>query len=129
MRMDSPGHPGNLLFQDALRGVEVQDLRAGRTPDQHSGQLAGSLAAEMHANGGTRIDNVLMSSDASRTFGVQGQANDPAHLRVSVATTEAMQVPLEQSSERVQQAATQRMGQEQELQLAQQQNATRQMHA
>ncbi len=129
MRMDSPGHPGNLLFQDALRGVEAHDLRAGRTPDQHSGQLAGSLAAEMHANGGTRIDNVLMSSDASRTFGVQGQANDPAHLRVSVATTEAMQVPLEQSSERVQHAATQRMGQEQELQLAQQQNATRQMHA
>ncbi|PKH70365.1 hypothetical protein CXF96_13265 [Stenotrophomonas sp. Betaine-02u-21] len=66
---------------------------------------------------------------ASRTFGVQGQANDPAHLRVSVATTEAMQVPLEQSSERVQQAVTQRMGQEQELKLAQQQNAARQMHA
>ena len=72
----------------------------------------------------------LTSQDyASRTFGVQGQANDPAHLRVSVATTKAMQVSLEQSSERVQQAATQRMGQEQELQLAQQQNAARQMHA
>ena len=129
MRMDSPGHPGNLLFQDALRGVEAQDLRAGRTPDQHSGQLAGSLAAEMHANGGTRIDSVLMSSDASRTFGVQGQANDPAHLRVSVATTEAMQVPLEQSSERVQLAASQRTGQEQERQVAQQQDSARQMHA
>jgi len=129
MRMDSPGHPGNLLFQDALRGVEAQDLRVGRTPDQHSGQLAGSLAAEMHANGGTRIDSVLMSSDASRTFGVQGQPNDPAHLRVSVATTEAMQVPLEQSSERVQLAASQRMGQEQERQLSQQQDSARQMHA
>lgn len=131
MRMDQPGHPGNLLFQDALRGVEAQDLRVGRTPDQHSGQLAGSLAAEMHANGGTRIDNVLMSSDASRTFGVQGEVNDPAHLRVSVATTEAMNTPLDQSSERVasQQAAQQVASQERDLQIEQSQVAARSMNA
>ena len=72
----------------------------------------------------------LTSQDyASRTFGAQGQANGPAYLRVSVATTEATQVPLEQSSERVQQAASQRMGQEQERQLSQQQDSARQMHA
>ena len=131
MRMDSPGHPGNLLFQDALRGVEAQDLRVGRTPDQHSGQLAGSLAAEMHANGGTRIDNVLMSNDASRTFGVQGDANDPAHLRVSVATTEAMNTSLEQSSQRVasQQASQQVAAQERDMQQEQTQAAVRSMHA
>ena len=131
MRMDSPGHPGNLLFQDALRGVEAQDLRVGRTPDQHSGQLAGSLAAEMHANGGTRIDNVLMSNDASRTFGVQGEVNDPAHLRVSVATTEAMNTSLDQSSERVasQQAAQQVASQDRDLQIEQSQVAARSMNA
>lgn len=131
MRMDSPGHPGHLLFQDALRGVEAQDLRAGRTPDQHTGQLAGSLAAEMHANGGTRIDNVLMSNDASRTFGVQGEVNDPAHLRVSVATTEAMNIPLDQSSERVasQQAAQQVASQDRDMQIEQSQAAARSMNA
>ncbi|MDR6094653.1 XVIPCD domain-containing protein [Stenotrophomonas sp. SORGH_AS_0321] len=131
MRMDQPGHPGNLLFQDALRGVEAQDLRVGRTPDQHSGQLAGSLAAEMHANGGTRIDNVLMSSDASRTFGVQGEVNDPAHLRVSVATTEAMNTSLDQSSERVasQQAAQQVASQDRDIQIEQSQAAARSMNA
>ncbi|WP_312681414.1 XVIPCD domain-containing protein [Stenotrophomonas chelatiphaga] len=131
MRMDQPGHPGNLLFQDALRGVEAQDLRVGRTPDHHSGQLAGSLAAEMHANGGTRIDNVLMSSDASRTFGVQGEVNDPAHLRVSVATTEAMNTSLDQSSERVasQQAAQQVASQERDMQIEQSQAAARSMNA
>ncbi len=131
MRMDQPGHPGNLLFQDALRGVEAQDLRVGRTPDQHSGQLAGSLAAEMHANGGTRIDNVLMSSDASRTFGVQGEVNDPAHLRVSVATTEAMNTSLDQSSERVasQQVAQQVASQERDVQIEQSQAAARSMNA
>jgi len=131
MRMDQPGHPGNLLFQDALRGVEAQDLRVGRTPDQHSGQLAGSLAAEMHANGGTRIDNVLMSSDASRTFGVQGEVNDPAHLRVSVATTEAMNTSLDQSSERLasQQAAQQVASQERDMQIEQSQAAARSMNA
>ena len=131
MRMDQPGHPGNLLFQDALRGVEAQDLRVGRTPDQHSGQLAGSLAAEMHANGGTRIDNVLMSNDASRTFGVQGEVNDPAHLRVSVATTEAMNTSLDQSSERVasHQAPQQVASQERDLQIEQSQVAARSMNA
>ena len=131
MRMDHPGHPGNLLFQDALRGVEAQDLRVGRTSDQHSGQLAGSLAAEMHANGGTRIDNVLMSNDASRTFGVQGDASDPAHLRVSVATTEAMNTSLEQSSHRAaaQQASQQVAAQERDMQQEQTQAAVRSMHA
>ena len=86
----------------------------------------------MHANGGTRIDSVLMSSDASRTFGVQGQANDPAHLRVSVATTEAMNIPLDQSSERVasQQAIQQLAAQDRDQQIEQiQSTAARSMNA
>lgn len=47
-RMDEPGHPGYSLFKDAQRGVHEQDARVGRTPDQASDQLAGSLATQMH---------------------------------------------------------------------------------
>lgn len=101
LRIDQPGHAGNPLFQDAQRGVHAQDLRAGRAPDHQSAQLSGVLASEMHAAGGQRIDSVAMSPDAARTFAVQGRADDPAQLRVSVDTMTAMNTPLEQSSQRV----------------------------
>ena len=77
LRMDDANHVGNPLFNDAIRGVHAQDVRVGRVPDVMSTQLAGSLAAEMHAAGGKRIDEVVMNADASRSFAVQGQGGDP----------------------------------------------------
>ncbi|WP_126944756.1 XVIPCD domain-containing protein [Xanthomonas sp. BRIP62409] len=121
LRIDQPGHVGNGLFQDAQRGVQAQDARAGRTPDQQSAQLSGSLASEMHAAGGQRIDAVMMSPDAARTFAVQGRVDDPAQLRVSVETMTAMNTPLEQSSQRVADNAAR-----QSLALEQQQTQTQQ---
>jgi len=130
LRMDDANHVGNPLFNDAIRGVHAQDGRVGRVPDVMSTQLAGSLAAEMHAAGGKRIDEVVMNADASRSFAVQGQGGDPAHLRVSVDTAVAMNTPLEQSSQRIdQQAAGQRLGLERDQQLEQQQNQTRSLQA
>lgn len=121
LRIDQPGHVGNALFQDAQRGVHAQDARAGRAPDQQSAQLSGSLASEMHAAGGQRIDAVMMSPDAARTFAVQGRVDDPAQLRVSVETMTAMNTPLEQSSQRVADNAAR-----QSLALEQQQTQTQQ---
>lgn len=113
LRIDQAGHPGNPLFNDARRGVHAQDTRVGRAPDQSSDQLAGSLAAQMHAAGGKRIDHVLMSNDASNTFAVQGKIDDPVHLRVTVGTMLAMNTPLEQSSRKVEeQVASQRQEQD-----------------
>jgi hypothetical protein len=130
LRMDDANHLGNPLFNDAIRGVHAQDVRVGRVPDVMSTQLAGSLAAEMHAAGGKRIDDVVMNADASRSFAVQGQGGDPAHLRVSVDTAVAMNTPLEQSSQRIdQQAAGQRVALERDQQLEQQQHQTRSMQA
>ncbi len=126
LRMDDAGHPGNPLFNDAQRGVYAQDIRVGRTPDPSSDQLAGSLAAQMHAAGGRRIDSVVMSNDASNTFAVQGKADDPAHLRVSVNTMLALNTPLEQSSRKVEeQDASQRV--EQDRHQDQVQSSTRTM--
>ncbi|AZR28122.1 lipase [Xanthomonas vasicola pv. arecae] len=129
LRIDQPGHVGNALFQDAQRGVHAQDARAGRRPDHHSAQLSGSLASEMHAAGGQRIDAVMMSPDAARTFAVQGRVDDPAQLRVSVETMTAMNTPLEQSSQRVaENAARQSVALEhQQSQTQQQQQGARAM--
>lgn len=123
-----PDHVGNPLYTDALRGVHAQDARVGRTPDAGSERLAGSLAAEMHAAGGQRIDEVVMSNDASRSFAVQGQGGDPGHLRVSVDTAAAMNMPLEQSSQRVEQLAAQQR-QAQDTALEQSQQHARPLHA
>ncbi|RJN09661.1 XVIPCD domain-containing protein [Xanthomonas vasicola] len=124
LRIDQPGHVGNALFQDAQRGVHAQDARVGRRPDHHSAQLSGSLASEMHAAGGQRIDAVMMSPDAARTFAVQGRVDDPAQLRVSVETMTAMNTPLEQSSQRVaENAARQSVALEQQQSQTQQQGA------
>lgn len=127
LRMDDPAHPGNPLFRSALEGVHAQDLRVGRQPDIGSTQLAGSLAAQMQAAGGSRIDSVVMSNDASRTFGVQGSMNDPAHLRVDVDTVAAMRAPLEQSTAQMEQAQGARQLAQQSLdqQIEQQQQAAR----
>ncbi|WP_115575943.1 XVIPCD domain-containing protein [Xanthomonas campestris] len=129
LRIDQPGHAGNPLFQDAQRGVHAQDLRAGRAPDHQSAQLSGVLASEMHAAGGQRIDSVAMSPDAARTFAVQGRADDPAQLRVSVDTMTAMNTPLEQSSQRVaENSARQALAlEQQQTQTQQQQQGARAM--
>jgi hypothetical protein len=127
--MDEAGHPGYSLFQDARRGVHSQDARVGRVSDHASDQLAGSLATEMHAAGGTRIDAVLMSGDAARTFAVQGKVDDPAHLRVSVDTVVAMNTPLEQSSRQMEATAASQQLEQQNRQLTESQAATRSMTA
>jgi hypothetical protein len=128
-RMDEPGHPGYSLFKDAQRGVHAQDARVGRPPDHASDQLAGSLATRMHAAGGSRIDAVLMSNDAERTFAVQGRVEDPAHLRVAVDTVPAMNTPLEESSRALQAAAEREQAEQQNRHLAQMQASARSMTA
>ncbi len=63
--------------------------------------MSATVAAwyQMHAAGGKRIDEVVMNADASRSL------RRPAHLRVSVDTAVAMNTPLEQSSQRIDQQA------------------------
>lgn len=128
-RMDEPGHPGYSLFKDAQRGVHEQDARVGRTPDQASDHLAGSLATQMHAAGGSRIDAVLMSNDAAHTFAVQGKVDDPAHLRVTVATVAAMNTPLEQSSHQLETGAASQQLEQQNRHQTETQTAARTMTA
>ncbi|MGV8958890.1 MAG: XVIPCD domain-containing protein [Stenotrophomonas sp.] len=132
LRLDEPGHAAHPMFVEAQRGVRAQDARVGRTSDQFSDQLAGTLVAEMHVVGGKRIDTVLMSKDATHTFAVQGDAADPAHLRVSVDTMVAMNTPLERSSQRVEEQANSQLRNQDTLRLQEQEQAhvaSRTMHA
>lgn len=70
-----------------------------------------------------------MSNDAANTFAVQGKVDDPAHLRVSVATVAAMNTPLEQSSRQLDVAASSQQLDQQNRQQAENQTAARSMSA
>lgn len=106
--LDDPRHSAFPLYRSAERGVHGEDARVGRQPDVYSRQIAGSLAAEMHGAGGSRVDHVAVSGDARTIFAVQGRLDDPGHLRISVDTVAAMNTPLAESSQRVAAIDTQR---------------------
>ncbi len=114
--LNGPGHVGYPLFIGALQGVQEHDQRVGRTPDVRSEQLAGALACRMHELGGTRIDHVVLSNDASTAFAIQGALSDPAQLRASVPTVAAMNTPLEQSGRQIESQATAQLAQQDQVQ-------------
>lgn len=114
--LNGPGHVGYPLFIGALQGVHEQDQLAGRTPDVRSEQLAGALACRMHELGGRRIDHVVLSNDASTAFAIQGALSDPAQLRASVATVEAMNTSLERSAQQIESQAAAQLAQQDQVQ-------------
>lgn len=91
-------HPGNALFEQTLRGVYVLDAKTDRLPDQMSVNLAGSLTVEARREGLTRIDHVVLSDDASRTYAIQGELNSPFKRLAEVPTEIGIATSIETSS-------------------------------
>ncbi len=128
------GHSNDPLFLQINKGVARLDAEAGRTPDATSENVSASLYALAKANDITRVDHVLLSertaqADAAQNiFIVQGERNDPAHLRASMATAVAAQTPADASFERAEQltqAAQARTQEEQQQRQVQEQSGPR----
>jgi hypothetical protein len=98
-KLDDAYHPDHALFAQALAGVRTLDAEHGRATDQHSLNLAAALAVEAKREGLSRIDQVLLNDDASRTFAVQNATSmlEPTRL-ASVDTMTALQTPMAQSA-------------------------------
>ncbi|QDL28008.1 XVIPCD domain-containing protein [Stenotrophomonas maltophilia] len=120
------GHPDQPLYRQIRDGVSAVDARHGRSFDETSERMAASLLAAAKSSGLERVDHVVLGnppSDGSgpRMFVVQGALDNPAHLRASVAISEAISTPVEQSFAKVeqmsqaQQVAQQDYAQEQSL--------------
>lgn len=106
IRMDHPDHPGYGLFKQAQAQVDVLDAQRGRTPDVHSRNLAGYAAVTALANGITRIDALLPDiKDGSSMF--IAQHTYPLKRIAEMSTIQAINTPLEQSSETYLQVAQQ----------------------
>jgi len=124
-----PAHAEYGLLQQVRQGVAVLDAQAGRTHDESSERLTASVMALARQHHLERADHVMLSAQTSdnpagrNVFVVQGEPNDPAHLRASMPTDLAVQTPVEQSLQRLQvasmereQTQTQRQQQEMDLQ-------------
>lgn len=94
-----PGHPDHALYSQIVAQVKEQDRVNGRSWDQVSERLSASLLSLAKENGVTRVDHVVFSQKTDQVaagenvFIVQGQLNDPAHVRAHMKTEAAVQTP------------------------------------
>ncbi|KGT84954.1 hemolysin, partial [Xanthomonas vasicola] len=121
-----PDHRDYNLLQQVRTGVGAIDAQAGRTPDENSERLIASVMTLARQNNLDRADHVVLSNQtaehpAGRTvFVVQGELNNPAHLRAAMSTDVAVRTPVEQSLQQLETASVERQralmqGQQQDM--------------
>ncbi|EKT4076914.1 XVIPCD domain-containing protein [Stenotrophomonas maltophilia] len=103
---------GDRDMLDSIRkGVAGIDEGHGRSYDATSERISVGLLATAKESGLERVDHVVLGNapsdgSAQRLFVVQGELNDPAHVRASMAAEEAARTPVEQSFAKVEQIST-----------------------
>lgn len=128
-------HPDHALYQQVRDGVAALDARHGREFDETSERMSASLLVLAKDSGLERVDHVLLSQatpeshEGRNLFVVQGEPDNPAHLRAAMPTEQAAQAPVEQSlqqfeavSQRQALEASERQQQEAQLDQIQQQD-------
>lgn len=126
-QLNDATHPGNPMYRQALNAVQELDAQQGRTPDQHSANLAAALTVAANEHRMSQINHVVLSDDATRAYAVQGDLNSPFKQYTDVNVAQAVNTPIAQSSNAWQQPAQQPdMGhlavQQQQVQTQQQAN-------
>ncbi|MFC6840627.1 XVIPCD domain-containing protein [Xanthomonas theicola] len=136
-----PGHPRHALYRQCVAATHALDRQLGRSPDADSACMAASLTDLAARHGLHRVDRVLLSEPGRQVQAgqlvlvVQGDPNDPAHLRAQMPTDQAVRTPVAQSFERldafdrqqtVEQARQASVQQDVQQQDAQRQHATAQ---
>ncbi|MFO3705012.1 XVIPCD domain-containing protein [Xanthomonas codiaei] len=109
-----PDHQDYALLQQVRAGVSAIDAQAGRTPDENSERLIASVMTLARQNNLDRADHVVLSAQTTdspagrNVFVVQGELNNPAHLRAHMPTDVAVQTPVEQSLQRLEVTSAER---------------------
>jgi hypothetical protein len=98
VRLDHTAHPDHPLYQQTRDAVHRLDAEHHRTPDQHSDNLAASLVVAARRDGMLAVNHVVLSTDATRTFAVQGELNSSFKQITHVETVQASNTSVEQSS-------------------------------
>jgi hypothetical protein len=98
-----PGDRDYALYTQIREGVAAMDAAQGRGFDATSERMTASLMVHAREAGIERVDHVVLSraTDSAgagqSVFLVQGDLGDPAHLRSSMATNDAVRAPVEES--------------------------------
>ncbi|WP_051943999.1 MULTISPECIES: T6SS phospholipase effector Tle1-like catalytic domain-containing protein [Luteibacter] len=127
-RLDDPAHPDNVFFKQVQGHVAALDRNMGRTPDQHTDQIASALTVQARADGLKRVDQVALSTTGEAMWAVQtppGRSDHLFDLQTKVPTAEA-NTPMEQSAAKWPEAMQQFQGHEQAQQQSQQRAMDRQ---
>ncbi|WP_330462324.1 XVIPCD domain-containing protein [Xanthomonas nasturtii] len=133
-----PDHRNYPLLQQVRAGVGAIDAQAGRTHDESSERLIASVMTLARQHNLDRVDHVVLSNQtaehpAGRTvFVVQGELNNPAHLRAAMPTDVAVRTPVEQSLQQLETASVERQqalaqSQQQDMDNRTRENATMRM--
>lgn len=131
LQPSDPAHPANALYCQVREQVEKLDQSLGRTYDDTSERLTGSLMVLAKENGLQRVDHVVLSDQVGdqrpgfNVFVVQGELGNPAHRRAVMPTEQAVTTPHEQSLERLDVLLEQNAQQEKQALLARQQDEGR----
>ncbi len=98
MLLNEKDHPGNALYKEAYAAVAKLDAQHHRKPDQHTEQLAASLAVAAKEHGLKKIDHVVLSDDGTKAVAIEGGLKSHTRQLASVDTAQAANTPLAQSS-------------------------------
>ncbi|HDS0924511.1 TPA: hypothetical protein QDZ10_003001 [Stenotrophomonas maltophilia] len=107
----NPEHPDHALYQQIREGVAKLDEAHGRSYDQTSERLTGSLMVLAKSNGLDSVDHVVLSQPTEsqpggqNVFVVQGELDNPGHQRAGMPTAQAVKTPFEESLEQFDVAA------------------------
>lgn len=113
---DEPGHPDHARLQQIRDGVRAVDAAAGRVYDDRSERLSRALLAASKDGGDvanaapdgraalSRVDHVVLGTDARYLFAVQGGLQDPLNRFAGVLVEKAMATPVEQADARLAEA-------------------------
>lgn len=102
--LSDPRHPDNVLFQQAVKGLEKLGPQAFKNHHELE-SAAGATVFEAKASGLTSIDHLMQSRNGTGLFAVQGAPNDPTHLRIHLDKAQAAAEPIEKSTVQLQQEA------------------------
>lgn len=96
--LNQPEHPGNGHYKQSLAGMEKINAERGIASDQRTCNAAGVLAAAACQAGFRQVDHVVLGQDGSNLVAVQGALGSAHSKVVHVPALQAMNTPLEDSS-------------------------------
>jgi Uncharacterized alpha/beta hydrolase domain (DUF2235) len=98
------GHPGNVLYRQALQGIEASPNIPANSmdADQRSRAAAALTAGAVEGQDPLkRIDTVLLNRNADRLIAMEGDVNDRAQKLKTVLLDQALNTSVLESSKRV----------------------------